>query len=292
MKAIEQGHFTLETNINDILPFKVINPFFPGKPIQVKHLATHTSGIADRESAYKQTYVYEKIPDTDLSAFLFEYLGNTGKLYDKENFVDSEPGATYRYTNIGAALAAYLIEVKTGESFAVYTRKEIFNPLQMNDTHWLYDDTKADKYAKLYNVNKQAYPPYALITYSDGGMRTSSGDLAKYMMEMLKGYSNNSNLLTTQSFTTMFSPQFNEGNMPKNMPANEPNRGVFWAFSRSGRIAHSGGDPGVSAFVSFDPKSQVGRLILINTEIEESKKMTEHFSAIVQILQNFESHLQ
>lgn len=38
-KAIEQGYFTLETNINDILPVDVINPKQPKGVIKIKHLS-------------------------------------------------------------------------------------------------------------------------------------------------------------------------------------------------------------------------------------------------------------
>jgi CubicO group peptidase (beta-lactamase class C family) len=52
MKAVEQGLFTLETPINDILPFKIKNPNLPNSVIRIKHLATHTSGIVDNEKIY------------------------------------------------------------------------------------------------------------------------------------------------------------------------------------------------------------------------------------------------
>jgi CubicO group peptidase (beta-lactamase class C family) len=42
MKAIEMGYFTMETNINDILPFQVVNPHFPDESLKIKHLVTHT----------------------------------------------------------------------------------------------------------------------------------------------------------------------------------------------------------------------------------------------------------
>ncbi len=55
-KAIEQGYFTLETPINDRLPFTVKNPNFPDKPITIKHLATHTSGLIDVEKTYFESH--------------------------------------------------------------------------------------------------------------------------------------------------------------------------------------------------------------------------------------------
>ena len=45
MQCVEQGKFSLDTDVNDLLPFKVINPNYPNQPITVRHLATHTSSI-------------------------------------------------------------------------------------------------------------------------------------------------------------------------------------------------------------------------------------------------------
>jgi len=45
MKAIEDGYLSMDTKVNDVLPFKVIHPKYPNVPITVWHLVTHTSGI-------------------------------------------------------------------------------------------------------------------------------------------------------------------------------------------------------------------------------------------------------
>ena len=42
MQLQEQGKLSLDTPINDILPFKIVNPHCPDIPITIKHLASHT----------------------------------------------------------------------------------------------------------------------------------------------------------------------------------------------------------------------------------------------------------
>ena len=46
MKLIDEGKLDLDEPINSILPYKVINPFYPDKEITVRHLVTHTSTIS------------------------------------------------------------------------------------------------------------------------------------------------------------------------------------------------------------------------------------------------------
>ena len=48
-----------------------------------------------------------------------------------------------------------------------------------------------------------------------------------------------------------------------------PNTGLFMGFSYNGLIGHTGGDPGVVTLMFFDPKSGIGRFILLNTSITD-----------------------
>ena len=57
MKAQELGYLNLDDPINDFLPFKVINAYFPNTPITIRQLATHTSSIRD-PSRYEKKWVY------------------------------------------------------------------------------------------------------------------------------------------------------------------------------------------------------------------------------------------
>jgi len=307
MKAIDQGLFTMETDINDILPFKIVNPYFPNSIIKIKHLVSHTSGLIDNDTTYVKAYALGGNPVKKLSEYLNEYYSPTGSLYSIANFDKSEPGKKYNYTNIGAALTAYLIEIKSGIPFSDYTLKYLFAPLHMDATHWFYDGDKSKNYATLYEVNRQELPIYqnllnkdgslkiySCITYPDGSLKTSVSDLAKYLIEMIKGYNGRSDLLTKGSFETLFKKQFSIENMPSNMDVKEPNRAIFWAYNKKGKLSHTGSDPGVASFISFDPITKIGRIIVLNTQLEgeDNIKTVEYFKSIVLAFDNFDSNLK
>lgn len=289
LKAIEHGYFTLESAINDLLPFRVTNPHARDKSIKVKHLATHTAGIVDQAEHYRQAYVKGVQTDVTLHDFLFAYLHETGRLYGEQNFAKAEPGAAFNYTNIGAALAAYLVEAKTGIAFAEFTQQTILDPLQMNASGWFYDEGKG-VHATLYDQQHKPYDPYALVTYPEGGLRTSCADLSNYLIAMLQGRQGKATLLTTASFQTMFTPQFTPAAMPTQLDPKEPNQGIFWSFRRNGKIGHSGGDPGVSAFLAFDPATGIGKLFMANTELE-SETLAGQFAQIWSTLEKYEGKL-
>ena len=306
MKCIDLGYFTLETDVNTILPFKVQNPNFPNSIITVKNLVTHTSSLVDDEKTYMSLYSLGEKPNIELSYFLKEYYTKDGKYYSKSNFGNLEPSKGYSYSNIASSLAAYIIEIKSGIKFDEFTKKYIFVPLKMNDSHWLYDASKIDNYATLYEINNtdvdylkpllnkdKSVKTYSCVTYPDGSLKTSTDDLTKYTIEMINGLNGKSTLLTPKSYKTLFEKQFSESNMPKNMDPKEPNRAIFWCYNKKGRIMHTGSDIGVTAFLSIDPETKISRIIMINAALdgEDNIKAVENFKKIISEIEKFESGL-
>ncbi|MCA1246838.1 serine hydrolase [Massilia sp. MS-15] len=308
VKAIELGYFGLDTEIDSILPFKVRHPH-TGLPITVRHLVTHTSGILDDDEVYGHSYIVLPgsgqtsplreqfartftVPgraDPGLGAFLKDYLAVGGRHYKPGNFAKPAPGSAYHYSNIGSALAAYLVELRSGERFDEFTRRTIFAPLQMRATSWRADPAHAGRQALAYNRRHQPYPPYALITYPDGGLTTSAADLTRFLMAMVKGYKGGEGVLSKAGFTLLFDPQFAPDALPAGSPAGEPNSGVFWRIRRNGQVGHTGSDPGVTAFMFIDPASSTGRLLITNTEFsgpgeEDDPKLVRQFREVWQTL--------
>lgn len=281
VKAIELGYFNEETPISEILPFTINNPNNPNDIIKVRHLFTHTSGIIDNKEIYLKTYQITKRPNITLADFLKNYLTGKGSFYSKNNFDKSKAGMKYNYSNIASALTAYLIEVKSGLSFDEFTQKQIFKPLNLNDTHWFYDESKSSNYSILYEINvpKESYykellntdnslKTYSSITYPDGSLKSSLEDLEKYVRELIKGNNSPSNLLTNNSYQILFKKQHQDNISPKNSENRLINQAVFWEYNRKNRLNHTGSDPGVYAVISIDFATKIGRIILANGNID------------------------
>lgn len=307
MKAIEQGHFTLETNINDILPFEVVNPHTPDQPIQIKHLVTHTSSFEDSEETYDLNYyiktgenvlsptskvilsygisVSDGLP---LSDYLEAIFSIDGALYDTDNFGDA-PGTAYDYSNISASLAAYLIEIKSGQSYANYVKANIFNPLGMNQSAFDRSELDQNTLATLYLSKEYPFPEYSHPSYPDGFISSSNEDMTLYLMEMIKGAAGKGTLLSQESYQTLFERQ-----SPLDVEFDDDEiHAVFWDLTSNGRIEHSGGDPGVLAFLSFNPITNTGFFLMsnINADGLGSKLGVDEsliFSHFLQVLEQVE----
>lgn len=296
VKAMEKGLFTMDTPINDILPFDVINPYHSETPILVRHLANHSSSILDTKF-YGQTYVAYEEPEIEegmamdyfgfinsheqieLGDFLKKILNKEGKWYKKKNFLKKAPGAEREYTNLNAALAAYLIEVASGLSFKTFTQEQIFSPLNMSSTGWSRSDLNSDAFASLYFPRGDQVPFYALNTYPDGGLLSTVEDMSLYLREVIKAYQDKSSYLSETSRKLL-------------LPGDEDEDRAFWGMGSVSRlIGHDGSDPGVHAAIRFHADSQIGRVFFTNVNAEDNEELWEQYREIQNMLSRFESRL-
>jgi len=312
LKAQEMGKLNLEDPVNKYLPFEVHNPFNTEEIITIQHLATHTSTIQDGDLYGEKSYILQKSKDTivvksmpsaegfnspeydmDMGLFLKNFLSPEGEWYKKENFLENKPGEFYEYTNVGATLAAYIIEITTETSYADFTNKYILEPLEMTSSGWNVAKVDSTKLTHLFTVDGQKIPDYKLITYPDGGLITSVDDKAKYLSELIGGYSGNGKLLSGKSYELFFSELLSEDNFEErdtDRPFDdEYNSGLFIGHTPIGYVGHMGGDPGVSTFMFFDPKSKIGKLLFVNTDLDADG--AEQFYAIWDKLGEYEKRL-
>lgn len=310
MKAQEQGLLNLDDAINKHLPFEVKNPNFPDQKITIRQLATHTSSIVDTDNYMSKSYVLKDEIDStsvnfenflqgfnpnhtyiSLGEFLENYLSAKGKWYNKNAFTTNRPSQFFEYTNVGATLAAYIIEVVTKQSYADFTIEHILKPLKMNSSGWNYDAVNFENVSFLYENRETELPFYSLITYPDGGFITNVNDLGKYLIELIKGYSGTGTILKEESYKELYKMQltaenFSEERRTTNPYDDEYNSGIFIGFSSFGNVGHTGGDPGVSSLFFFNSKTKIGRILILNTDIENQ----EGFNAYFKIMDTLEEY--
>lgn len=291
MHAREKGLLSLDADVYDLLErqtgVSLSKPF--KEPILLKHLVSHTSSIIDNEDIYRCSFYVgeengqhynlanqllgtkscdETLPVT-LIGYLTAYLSEGQPYYsEQDNFLQKKPGTDFKYSNIAAALAGYTLEAATGVSLAEYAKTHIFDPLKMSNTSWQLRDLNQDNIAIPHRWDEDTQlmtplPLYSLSTWPDGGLRSSANDLAKYLlMVMNKGEIDNTRILKINSVRDML-PE------TADLAIDEFSIGVFWAkihLGKNGRtvIGHDGSDPGAYTYMQYDPKKQVGVVLLAN----------------------------
>lgn len=313
MQLIEQGKISLDTKINDILPFSVHHPKFPKTEITVRHLVTHTASLHDHYKSYSlkaytstdatkgnrkglpliykiQFKASQKNQNLPLGTYLQNVLSKKGKWYRKKNFTKKEPGTHYHYSNIGAALAAYIVEIVSNTPFDQYTQKHILQPLQMNASGWKEESVNLDNFASRY-IDQTAIPKYKLTSYPDGGLISSCEDLSQYCKSMIGGYQQGNKVLSASSFQTLMTNQFDKTPLATTIQSKDKRIGVFWNIFGSegiGDIGHSGSDPGILSFMYFDPVSGIGCILLTNTDShKDHPKVVELWEVLISHRSNF-----
>lgn len=307
LKAQEKGKLNLDDSINKYLPFEVKNPFFPEEPVTIRQLATHTSSIKDPSRYERNGYILKekenkeakvnsnfRSPDEKivLDEFLKNILSKEGKWYKKNNFLKTKPGEIFEYSNIAAGLAALIIEKATNQSFNKFTKEHILTPLEMSDSGWSFNEIDFSKHSKLYLDHETELAFYQLSNYPDGGLITSSNDLGKYLTELIAGYNGKGKILNNESYKELFKPQLADVNYTERNESvynDEYNMGIFMGISAQGQIGHTGGDPGVATHMFFNSETKIGKLLIINTEL--NKEGIQEFIDIWGKLEEYESKL-
>lgn len=265
----EEGAFQMDQPVNDFLPFEVKHPNNPDIPITFHMLLTHTSSIKDNWNVMEQYYT-DGDPVVALGDFLESLLSESGSNYDPtKNFYPAPPATDYRYTNIGAALIGYLVEVISETPFDQYCNEHIFEPLCMDNTSWFLSGfDNLDNVAKPHYFQGGVYVPvehFGFPDYPDGLLRSSIMDVANYLIALLEdGAFYDRQLLASATITEAMTEQ---------IPDIESTQGLIWyqelLFHDNGSAwlwGHNGGELGTSTDIYLDPENEIAIAVLANGE--------------------------
>lgn len=249
MQQVEQGKLDLDRDVNDYLDFK-IPATFP-KPITLRNAMTHTPGF---EETVQMLFVKDASQLTPLGQYLPEHLPE--RIFP--------PGTTPAYSNYATAMAGYILQRVSGESFDDYIDNHIFHPLGMMHCTVRQPLPAAlkDMMSNGYSVASQPAKPFEFVEASPAGSSSVTGaEMAHFMIAHLQdGKYENTQILRPETARLMHSRQF------ENMPEMNAMALGFYEETRNGhRIIGHGGDTevfhsdlhlildqGVGFFVSYN----------------------------------------
>lgn len=117
----QEGKIGLDDDIRKYLPD--MNPF--GKPITIRHLLHHTSGLRGAPEFFGLAGWREG--DAITNEDFYRYIC-------KQKALNMETGSAYMYTNSGYILLAKIIETVTQQSFKTWMQDKVFKPLALDAT--------------------------------------------------------------------------------------------------------------------------------------------------------------
>jgi CubicO group peptidase (beta-lactamase class C family) len=229
------------------------------KPITVKNLLTHTSGIPN----------YTSFPDFAKTTILpitnAEMIGIL-----KEKPLEFTPGEKFAYSNSGYYVLGEIIEKTSGKTYSDFLQENIFTPLGMKDTG--YDNplsiikNRAAGYQRQAGKIRNASYMDMTVPYSAGALYSTTGDLLLWDQALYT-----EKLVSRKSLDEIFSPFKN-------------NYGYGWGIGKKferKEISHGGGIYGFATDISRFPDDKVTVVVLSNFQGAPAGKIGNDLAAIV-----------
>lgn len=242
----------LSDQVNKYLPKNVKLLQKDGIPVTLGMLANHTSGLP-------------RIP-SDLWLIKGASMGDPYKNYDTTdlfNYIDSVhllsvPGAYYAYSNLGFGLLGTILERISGLSYEQLLLKYVDDPLNMEETGTLLNDSQRKHFAQGYDANGNVAGHWHFTSMAGAGAILSSvRDMLKYLSAHLAVRHSDG---LSRAFRLCEQPSF---------PALGGHIGLAW-YTLSGSpnwYWHNGGTGGFSSYCAYNLQKQAAIVILSNSSL-------------------------
>jgi CubicO group peptidase (beta-lactamase class C family) len=143
---VQDGALKLDQYLATILP-EFSSPAVTGQdqpapvPITIRQLMTHTSGIASKRPPELEniTRTFDRTLAEDVALVAKQPL-------------DFIPGTKWAYSSSGIAVLGRVIEVVSRQPFESFMQQRLFEPLEMVDSSFFTDRSKASRIPTMYNL--------------------------------------------------------------------------------------------------------------------------------------------
>lgn len=243
LKLMEEGKLSIEDPIHK---------FFPDapeiwRPIKIKHLMSHSSGL-QREGPAFDNFKLQSDLDIIKSGYSLPLAFNTGDRYE--------------YSNLGYYILAEIIRKVTGMPWQEFIHNKLFVPAQMSNTYltdfYRIIPHRAKGYMHQNDTLVNAYPMYAIRP--SGGFLSTSSDMIKWEKVIREG----TIILKKENWEKLWQPFIK---MSDKVDSKEY-YGFGWAVDEyKGRkiVVHGGSNPGFKSVIIRFVNDDLAIIILANT---------------------------
>ena len=172
----------------------------PVRPITIRDLLTHTSGMPHGHHAYATAPAARTLEEVVAS--------------NARQPLVSEPGTTFLYSSLAMETLGRLIEVVSGRRYEQFLQERIFAPLGMKDSFFIAQPTQCARIAAIYErtdgtLTRFNGDPCSPFTYPNpaGGMFSTAADMFAFHQMTLQGGSYDGvRILSRASVAAMTAP--------------------------------------------------------------------------------------
>lgn len=258
MLLVHDGKLHYDDHLTDIFPE------FPayGKPITIRNLLNHTSGLPDYEDLL--TAQYPNTPDDQIPQI---HDAGVLKLLEQQTAGKFPAGSKWEYSNSGYVVLGLIVEKVSGKPFGQFLHDRIFAPLQMTNT-LAYEKGKNEVPHRAYGHTKEkdgwkeTDQSSTSATLGDGGIYTSIDDLAKWDRAL-----RNHTLLGKAEMQPALTPVQPTGGAAKSEDGKPVSYGFGWfldPYKGHKRMWHDGETMGFRTTIQRFPDDDLTVIVLAN----------------------------
>jgi CubicO group peptidase (beta-lactamase class C family) len=205
MKLVEEGKLELDVPASTYLTrWKLPDNGFDNNQVTVRRLLSHTAGLTDGlgYSGFEQGVDPQSLEESLTKASDADE-GISGAVK-----VGMEPGE-FKYSGGGYTLLQLIVEEVTGQSFASYMKQSIFEPLHMNHSSFVWDESNGYDLVEFYNADGTKAKHYRYTSLAATSLYTSLSDLEIFFQVFLQGKNNETigrNIIKPETLKSMREP--------------------------------------------------------------------------------------
>lgn len=243
-------------------------PGFPYQGVSVRHLMTHTSGLAEYFELWEK-YASKERPFTNADLL--------GLYRDKKPPLDFEPGSAYRYSNTGYIVLAEVVAAVSGMPATDFISSRIIRPLGLKATFPYHLAMPRFPYAErvLGFAWQEGKPVPADLfqvdgVFGDGNIYASAADLLRWSQALRRH-----ELVSAATQAEAFKP-FTLHNGEQSL------YGFGWSLQGDGiSVAHTGGWVGFRTFILRDVEAGYDAVFLSNSSSDNRAGRLQQLRAIL-----------
>lgn len=261
--AVQRGLVALNDPVQKFLPEGVSLPMASDQPIELWHLATHSSGLPRLPSMRGAD---DKDPYAHFDAAALHTA--LGKLRLRR-----EPAANYVYSNLGFGLLGYVLTLKQEfPDYETLLRERITKPLGLRDTVVALTEAQQQRMALPHDASGEPDHTWNLaLLCGAGGIRSTMTDMMRFAQAQIAPPAE------LKPAMELMQKRHHDGQ-------NGIAMGLGWHLARDGiSMVHSGQTGGYHSYLAVVPSTRRAVCILTNTACGETSQVGER---LIQLLHN------
>jgi serine-type D-Ala-D-Ala carboxypeptidase/endopeptidase len=256
--AVAREQVTLEQAARELLPEGVTMPANGEAPIQLRHLATHTSGLPrlpDNMQPANPSNPYAAYSPDRLHTFL------------NGHQLRRAPGVASEYSNLAMGLLGYLLALRSAMDFDQLVAERIAQPLGMTSTAVALNPSMRERLAPPHRADGSPDANWDLSTLAGaGGLRSTVDDMLRLLAAHLEPPEGT--LAKAIELAWQLQPE------PTEKPAAA--MGLGWHLARDGHTRwHNGQTGGYRSMALISRQNRTAVVILANTATSEVDRLAQ-----------------